>query len=179
MRTPVVCTVLAFGLAACHGTTSYVSGGGLANVRQGLPDAAPCNDIEQLGTEVNLMASRTAPPRATGGAIEDGTYVLTKSTLHTRDTPPGTKLVAFGKITMAVKSGAAQLVKTDAEGHMRRTSVKRTTSGTITLSTTTCASPVANDGPESSSVEYTATSNTVQFITPGPAGTVVATYTRL
>ena len=163
MRTPVVCTVLAFGLAACHGTTSYVSGGGLANVRQGLPDAAPCNDIEQLGTEVNLMASSTAPPRATGGAIEDGTYVLTKSTLHTRDTPPGTKLVAFGKITMTVKSGAAQLVKT----------------GTITLSTTTCASPVANDGPESSSVEYTATSNTVQFITPGPAGTVVATYTRL
>jgi hypothetical protein len=179
MRIPVVCTVLAFGLAACHGSTAYVSGGGLASVRQGLPDAAPCNDLEQQGTEVELTASPALAPRATGGTIEDGTYVLTKSTLHTRDTPAGTKLVAFGRITMVVKSGVAQLVKTDAEGHMRRTSVKRTIAGTVTVATTTCASPVANPSPESSSVEFAATSNSVQFITPGPAGTVVATYTRL
>jgi hypothetical protein len=177
MRIPVVCTVIAFGLVACHGTTSYVSGGGLSSMR-GLPDNAPCNDIEQRGTEVELLASRIGAPKATGGAIEDGTYVLTRSTLHTKDTPAGTKLVNFGMITMVVNGGTAQLVKTTADGKVSRTTVKRTTASTVTISHTTCSSPSASDS-ESASTEYTATPDSLQFITQGPAGTVVATYTKL
>lgn len=179
MRIPVVCTVVAFGLVACRGTTSYVSGGGLANVRSGLPDSAPCNDVEQLGEEIALVATSVAPPKAAGGAIEDGTYVLTRSNLHTRDTAPGTKLVAFGKITMVVKGATSQLVKTAPDGRVSRTTVKRETSGTITIARTTCASPSSSDGSETVSTEYSATSTSFQFIAPGPAGAVVATYTKL
>ena len=177
MRIPVVFTVLAFGLVACRGTISYVSGGGLSSVRGGLPDEAPCNDIEQVGVPVDLIASPAAPPKASGGPIEDGTYILTRSTLHTRDTSPGAKLVAFGRITMVVKGTAAQLVKTGDDGKVRRTTVRRVSASTVTMSQTTCASPSASDS-ESSSTEYTATSTTLQFISPGPAGTVVATYTK-
>jgi len=177
MRIPVVHTVVAFGLVACHGTTSYVSGGGLASVR-GLPDAAPCNDLEQRGDEVALVASRVPPPRPVGGTIEDGTYVLIRSTLHTRDTSPGTKLVTFGKITMVVDGPISQLVTTAADGVVRRTTVKRESSSTVTISRTTCASPKPSDS-ETASTEFTATSGSVQFITRGPAGTVVATYEKL
>ena len=35
MRIPVVCTVLALGVVGCHGTSSFVSGGGLSSVRTG------------------------------------------------------------------------------------------------------------------------------------------------
>lgn len=177
MRMPVVCTVVAFGLVACHGTTSYVSGGGLASVR-GLTDSAPCNDLDQQGAEVDLVASPVAPPRAVGGAIEDGTYVLIRSTLHTRDTSPGTRLVKFGKITMVVNGTTSQLVKTGADGLVRRTTVKRESSGTVTISRTICASPKASDS-ETASTEFTATSGAVQFIARGPAGTVVATYEKV
>jgi hypothetical protein len=177
MRIRVVCTVAAFGLVACHGTTSYVSGGGLAGVR-GLPDSAPCNDVEQQGTQVDLVASPIAAPRPVGGTIEDGTYVLTRSTLHTRDASPGTKLVTFGKITMVVNGTTSQLVKTAADGVVSRTTTKRESSSTVTISRTTCSSPKASDG-ETASTEFTAAGGTLQFIAPGPAGTVVATYVKL
>jgi hypothetical protein len=177
MRIPVVCTVIALGLLGCHGTTAYVSGGGLAGVR-GLPDSAPCNDLEQQGTEIDLIATPVAAPKPVGGAIEDGTYVLTRSALHTKDSSPGTKLVAFGKITMVVNGTTSQLVKTSADGKVRRTTVKRETTGTVTISRTTCSSPSASDS-ETASTEFTANGTMFQFITPGPAGTVVATYTKL
>jgi hypothetical protein len=177
MRIPVVCTVVAFGLVACHGTTSYVSGGGLAGVR-GLPDSAPCNDLEQRGAEVDLVASPIGAPKPVGGIIEDGTYVLTRSTLHTRDTPSGTKLVTFGKITMVVNGTTSQLVKTGADGLVRRTTIKRESSSTVTISRTTCSSPKASDS-ETASTEFTSANGSLQFITPGPAGTVVATYMKL
>ncbi len=177
MRIPVLCTVIALGLVACHGTTSYVSGGGLASVH-GLPDSAPCNDLEQQGNEVDLIASPVPSPKAVGGVLEDGTYVLTRSTLHTKDSAPGAKLVTFGRITMVVKGTTSQLVKTGADGKVRRTTVRRVSAGTVTMSQTTCASPTASDS-ESSSTEYTATGSAFQLISQGPAGTVVATYTKL
>jgi hypothetical protein len=179
MRIPVVCTVIAFGVVACHGTTSFVSGGGLSTVRGGLPDSMPCNDLEQHGTEVDLIASSVPAPKPVGGPIEDGTYVLTRSTLHTRETPTGAKLVTFGKITMVVKGATSQLIKTSADGQVRRTTVKREGTGTVSISRTTCTSPTASDGSETASTEFSATNGFLQFITPGPAGTVVATYAKI
>lgn len=179
MRIPVVCTVLALGVVGCHGTSSFVSGGGLSSVRTGVPDAPPCNDLEQQGAAIDLVASSVAAPKAVGGRIEDGIYVLSRSTLHTKDSSPGAKLLSFGRITMVVNGETSQLVKTGADGHVRRTTVKRESSGTVTISRTLCASPTATEGPDSASTEYTATSNSVQFITRGPAGTVVANYAKL
>jgi hypothetical protein len=179
MRIPVAFTVVAFGVAACHGTTSYVSGEGLATVTSAELDRGPCNSVEQRGKDVDLVGSSTAPPAPAGGTIEDGTYVLTSSVLHTKDKTSGAKLVGMGKITMLVQGPTSQLVRTGADGQVRRTTVSRVNAGDVTTSRTTCASPSSNDGKEPVSTRYTATSGMFQFITPGPAGTVVATYTKL
>lgn len=178
MRIPVVCTVLAFGLLACHTSTAYLNGDELAGAPKVSAETTPCNDVEQQGKEVDLEGSHEAAPLPTGGTIVDGTYVLTSSVLHTSDRSHGSKLVGMGRITMRVNGSTSQLVRNGADGRERRTTVNRVSSGNTTTLHTTCASPAK--GKESTSVtNYTATANTLQFITPGPAGTVVATYTRL
>jgi hypothetical protein len=178
MRIPVVCTVAAFGLFACTGTTSYVSGAGLATVTSGDPNAPPCNDVEQQGREVDLVGSPAPPPTAAGGAIADGTYVLTSSVLYTKNSSPGAKLVGMGRTTILVQGPTSQLVQTGVDGSVRRTTVSRVSSGTLSTAKTLCA-PAASDVSKSTSTSYTATPTSFAFINPGPAGTVVATYTKL
>jgi hypothetical protein len=178
MRIPVVCAVAALGLVACHGTTSYVSGVGLATVTSADPNAPVCNDLEQQGREVDLVGSPGNPPAPAGGTIADGTYVLTSSVLYTKNSSPGAKLVGMGRTTMRVEGPTSQLVQTRVDGSIRRTTVTRVSSGTVSTSKTLCA-PVTADVAKSTSSGYTATPGSFHFISPGPAGTVVATYTKL
>src|SRR5690349_8496613 len=111
MRLPVVCTVvLALGLFACHESTAYVNADDLAGPSKA-PDAESCNDLEQQGKEVDLSGSRESPPTPSGGAIQDGTYVLVRSTLHTQKKAHGAKLVGMGKLTMRVNGQTSQLVR--------------------------------------------------------------------
>src|SRR5688572_25667810 len=109
MRIPVICTVLALGLFGCHRTTSYVNADNLVRLTSGVPDSAPCNDLEQHGGDVELAGSREAAPAPAGGTIQDGMYVLTSSTLHTHARSHGAKLVGMGKITMLVNGSTSQL----------------------------------------------------------------------
>lgn len=178
MRIPVVLTVLALGLCSCTKVTAYLNADDLTTAASKSPNAAPCNDLEQHGDEVELAGSREAAPTPQGGTIEDGTYVLTSSTLHTKDKPHGSKIVELGKITVVVSGSTSQMVRNGTDGRERRTTVNRASSGTTATLHTTCASPTFN-GSESTTTKYTATSSSFQFITPGPAGTVVATYTKL
>jgi hypothetical protein len=181
MRIRVVVTVFAFGLFGCHKTTAYLNGDELISVSSTVPKIAPCNDIEQKGNDVDLSGSRDTAPTPAGGTIEDGTYVLTSSTLHTKEKPHGAKLVAMGKITMVVKGATTQMVRSTPNGRERRTTVSRESSGSEATLHTTCASPSSTSSEPESKVTtgYTATSKSFQFITPGPAGTVVSTYTKL
>ena len=179
MRIPVVCTVLALGLLSCHRTTAYVNADDFARVPTGSPAAGPCNDLEQQGQDVDLTGSQAPAPRPAGGTILDGTYVLTSSTLHTTDKPHGTKLVRMGKITMLVNGTTSQLVRHSADGRERRTTVNRVSSGTTTTTQTTCAYPSSSESGSTATAAFTATGKALQFITPGPAGTVVATYMKL
>jgi hypothetical protein len=179
MRIRVVVTVFAFGLFSCHKTTAYLNGDELISVSSTVPKIAPCNDIEQKGTEVDLSGSRDPAPTPTGGTIEDGTYVLTSSTLHTKDKPHGAKLVDMGRITMVVKGATTQMVRNAPNGRERRTTVDRESAGTEATLHTTCASPSSSEPESKVTTGYTATSKSFQFITPGPAGTVVSTYTKL
>lgn len=163
-------------MVGCHGTVQFVDGTGLAPAPG--PETAACNDLTQEGEIVGLVASPDEPPVASGGVIADGTYILTSSRLHTRATQPGSTLVVFGRITMAVTGGTAQLVVTKVNGQVKRSTISRANTGTSTSSSTTCASP----GPvkrEATTVSYSANASGFQFISGGPAGTVVATYTKL
>jgi hypothetical protein len=179
MRIAVIGGVVALALVSCRGTTSYVSGVGLATVTSADPNSAPCNDVEQQGREIDLVGSRAAPPAPAGGVIQDGTYVLTSSVLHTKDSPPGAKLVGMGRTTIRVQGATSYLVQTGVDGTERRTTVTRTSSGTVSTAQTMCPSASSSGSVKSTSTGYTATPTSFAFINPGPAGTVVATYTKL
>lgn len=178
MRIELLCMLLGFALASCREAPRYLNADELVRAPSDITRSAPCNDVPQQGDDVGLKGSRAPAPAAAGGEIADGTYVLTSTTLHTKDQPNGATLVGMGKVTMRVTGSTSQIVRNTVNGRERRTTVARVSSGTVTTLKTTCTFPEP-DASESSTVTYTATSNTVQFITPGPAGTVVATYTRL
>lgn len=172
--------LIAIGLlvSSCHGTMQYVSGEGLAEPL-GQEAVSPCNKLEQLGAEIWLTTNSGNPPTATGGTIVDGTYVLTASTLYTKDSPSGNRIFDFGRSTILIKGGTDQVIITSPSGKERRATVRRVQTGHSSTSTSLCTSPTRNKTTGSGRTDYTATKDTVMFINPGPAGTIVATYTRL
>lgn len=177
MRIAVV-MALAVGPLSCHRTTAYLNADDLVSPSRRTNDAAPCNDIEQRGADVDLEGSRGTPPTPRGGKIEDGTYVLTRSILYTRDRPDGARLVHLGKVTLSVQGSTVQMVRSAGDGRERRTTVSRESSGTVAMLRTICSSPTSTN-PEHTTTPYTASSDSFSFITPSPAGTVVSTYTKL
>jgi hypothetical protein len=178
MRGAVV-SLLLMGLLSCRQTTAFISADDVTGLPKGAAAAPPCNEVAQHGQPIFLTGSRDVAPSPTGGTIEDGTYVLTSSILYTKARPHGARLVEMGRMTMMVKGGTSQLVRTDADEHERRTTVNRASAGTVATLETVCASPNPNKAEATVSTSYTATPTSVQFITPSPAGTMVATYTRL
>jgi hypothetical protein len=180
MRSPFlfVSTLLVFApalLLGCRQQTTFINGNDFTVVRR---DAAACNDVEQHGQPIALTGSRLSAPPASGGTIEDGTYVLTSSILYTRERPHGARLLDMGKTTMVITGPTAQLIRTDPDEHERRTTVKRTTEGTTTKLETVCTSGNQKNN-EATSTSYSASPGQFQFITPSPAGIVVATYTKI
>jgi hypothetical protein len=160
----------------CKQQTTFINGNDVA-VRKD-PNGPTCNAVEQHGHSVVLTGSRLSAPPAVGGRIENGTYVLTSSILYTRARPHGALLLNIGRTTMVIIGEIAQLIRTDAEDRERRTTVKRITNGNTTTLETVCSSGTQKQ-TESTSTSYTATATGFQFITPSPAGTVVATYTKV
>jgi hypothetical protein len=180
MRISAVVGLVGLGLLSCHRTTTaFVNADDLTGASLKAPDSAPCNDLVQQGGDVDLAGSWDAAPSPRGGAIADGTYVLTSSTLHTKERPHNSKIVSLGKITVRVSGSTSQLVRSASDGRVHRTTVTRESDGTVAKLRTTCVSPRSGDTEPSSSTGYTATDKSFQFISPGPAGTVVATYTKL
>jgi hypothetical protein len=179
MRIIVLSTLIGFGLLACHPPIAFLNADELANGPVEPAKSAPCNDVEQQGDEIVLRGSHAPAPTPEGGIIEDGTYVLTSSTLHTKDKSHGATLVGMGKITMRVNGSSSEVVRNTVNGRERRTTVNRSSSGTVTTLQTTCAFPSANDSDPMATASYTATGSSLQFIMKGPAGTVVATYKKL
>jgi hypothetical protein len=139
----------------------------------------PCNAVVQQGEPVDLVGSAGAPPKATGGAIEDGTYVLTAITLYSPNSKEdGAKLAALGKTTMEIKGTSSQLVRTSADGVEQRSTVARVNDGANTTATTTCVSPPKRaDAP--TTAQYSASGMSLLLISAGPAGTSVAAYRKV
>jgi hypothetical protein len=141
--------------------------------------AAPCNSVVQEGALVDLVASSAAPPKATGGTIEDGTYVLAALTLHTPNSKDdGAKIATLGKTTMEMKGSTSQLVRTSSDGLETRTTVTRVNEGLNTTATTTCVSPPAR-ADAATTAQYSASPTSLILINTGPAGTSVATYRKV
>ena len=178
MRVWFVWLSLAPALFACHESTAFINGDSLSSPAKAAGDTASCNQLEQHGPTVFLTGSHETAPQPAGGTIEDGTYVLTSSTLYTKARPHGTKLMEMGRTTMVIAGSTSQLVRTDADEHERHTTVARETAGTVTTLHTVCTERAPSKG-ESTATAYTATPGSFQFIQPGPAGTVVATYTKV
>lgn len=180
MRKPVVCTIVGLGLlsCSCNRPIAYLNADELVITPNKVSEVAPCNDLEQQGAEVELRGSQAPAPTPAGGSIEDGTYILSSSILHTKDQSDGALLVGMGKTTMLISGSTSQVVRNTVNGHERRTTVTRVSTGTSTTLRTTCASP-SPSGSETATATYTATGSVIQFITPGPAGTVVATYKKV
>lgn len=178
MRVAMAGWVLAGAFLGCHPSTAFVNGDAIASPPRAAADEARCNELEQHGPPVALVGSRESAPLPTGGAISDGTYVLTSSTLYTKARPHGTKIMEMGRTTMVVSGATSQLVRTDSEERERRTTVQREASGTVATLHTVCTPRRPATG-ESTATQYTATPSSLQFINPGPAGTVVATYTKM
>lgn len=179
MRIAVACSIAALSSLGCRTSTTYLNADELARSPSDAAGSAPCNDLEQHGKEVTLKGTEAPAPTPAGGTIEDGVYVLTSSTLHTKDKLMHPSLVKMGKTTMRVSGTTSQLVRNTVNGHERRTTMNRVSSGTVASLQMTCAFPSPSGSDATSTAAYTATSSTLQFITPGPAGTVVATYTKL
>jgi hypothetical protein len=140
---------------------------------------APCNAVAQEAEVVDLVGSAAPAPTATGGTIEDGTYVLVGLTLHTPGgKEDGAKLATLGKTTMEIKGGTTQLVRTSRDGVEVRTTVTRANAGTNTTATTTCVTPPAKPDA-TTTAQYTASPTSLLLINPGPAGTSVATYRKV
>jgi len=180
MRLTVVWMSVSLGLVACHTSIAYLNADELAKVPATQPpESAPCNELQQLGEEIDLRGSNAPAPTPTGGNIGDGIYVLTSSTLHGKEQADGAKLVGMGRITMLVNGPLSQVVRTTVKGSERRATVRRLSAGTMATLDTICTSPSAGDSEPTAQATYTTTVGSFQLMTQGAAGTVVSTYTKL
>jgi hypothetical protein len=127
-----------------------------------------CNQLALPSTTVTVQPGRGLPPAATGGAIADGTYVLTSVT----DFEADDGLVGQPTSGVLVLSGGAlQSVSSSPKGGgLDRSSATFVVSDTTMTETGTCglSAPLTQG--------YTATATTLSLIQASPA--IVSTFTR-
>lgn len=129
---------------------------------------APCNQLAFPSADVTIEAGTGSPPTAGGGAIADGTYVLTTST----DYESGDALVGqMTGTTMVIASGTIETALLDAKGGADRFNVSYSLSGTTMSQTGSCGFT------DTLSLGYTATPSTITLIQVRPP--LVSTYSRM
>lgn len=133
-------------------------------------DAGPtgCNAIASAGEPVPETAGAGAMPTPAGGAIADGTYVLTAWEIY----PPGS-VDAFQRRETFVFAGntVESLSQKDAEPEQRR-------AGTYSTSGTTWSISLSCPVTQTVDLPYTATPTTLQIFEIGPDVAEVHTYTK-
>jgi hypothetical protein len=72
-----------FALLAFTTTTLACGGSADGEATPSLTPAGECNALVNVASEVPIVREATLPPPPAGGAITDGTYVVTRATLHT------------------------------------------------------------------------------------------------
>jgi hypothetical protein len=136
------------GSAACGQTTGGV-----------------CNDLQNLGTVVTAACSTAATPTMTGGAIADGTYVLTSATLYLSSCSD-VILPTGGPTTIAIAGDCEQSI--DASGGAQTYTIS--TTGNVETQTRVCV------GPLTVMQQYTATATSIAELQPFGSGSIVSTF---
>jgi hypothetical protein len=131
-------------------------------------DGGACNAIAQLADPVTTSCDPGAPPAAAGGAITDGTYVLTESHFF------GACESNVLSETLVIAQGTVQSITTDAATGQatRRSFTYKTTSGSATLTETeTCP------GAFIANVAFTATPTRLTIFMRNALGSRMSAFT--
>ncbi|MDB4998000.1 MAG: hypothetical protein JWM74_5432 [Myxococcaceae bacterium] len=143
------------------GTTDAATSDAATQSDAGGGDAKPtdvCAEVANVGGQVMKDHDPGPPPAMTGGAIVDGTYVLTKMVQYN-----GENGQLAHQETMVFANGNGQIVGTES-GSTKRLFFTYTTSGNEITMVISCG------GPAGSNVQkYTATATTFVSVNSGDA----------
>jgi len=137
------------------------------------PDAgAACNALDNVADTVTTNRLAEALPTFAGGAVSDGTYVVTAVTEYTgTGGATGPKTGTTMKQTLRLAAGKFEIVRSQNGGAEKRSSGTFSTSGSSLTLGGVCPSP--GDVP----VQYEATASTLK-ISLGTTIKEVITYTK-
>jgi len=121
-----------------------------------------CNALVNLGTDVPILTEAAVPPPAMGGAIADGTYVVTSATLYTGPNGASGPSGKSVRMTVAIAGMRGDSVLDD----MNR-SATFVIAGTKLKSTATCP------GTGTDEVDYSATPESLTLYLIDSKGTRV------
>lgn len=126
-----------------------------------------CNGLTNVGERVTITNADTTPPLATGGTITDGTYVLTKATVHTGAGGEVGATSETREMTVRVAGGKAESV---FDGVNRSATIE--TNGTTLHTSGTCPSSSEEHQP------FSATPTTFSIHSSRAKGTLVLDFVK-
>jgi hypothetical protein len=152
---------------------------GSADARADADASEECNAVVQQATAVGELSSTAPAPAAAGGLVVDGTYVLTKSTVHTGALPDGSMVSSPTLNTAVIAGGTWREISQDPGGRFVRVNIAFTTTGTAFASAYTCWYPPLDAGFAAETLQYTATTTELVLIQAMMEGwTRVTVWTR-
>jgi hypothetical protein len=172
MRLGGVGVVLVFCAACGGGSAPEVDAAVAPDTFVPPPDAAPCNTIADVATDVAEVGVAEAAPGASGGTIVDGTYVVTASVIYTG---VGGQAGTDGNVIHATSvNTAGQYQYVDTGTNAALTSGRFQTSGTSTIT-------VLQDCPTQTVINFgTYTASPTEFTLydrTNPAAVAALTFT--
>ncbi len=133
---------------------------------------ATCNAVAQIGANVDIVTSRDAKPIAVGGAISDGTYVVTSVVLY-GSSQSGSVVGSNGKATIRIVGNDMKSVNTAPDGSVTRINGAFSLTGTSLLFTKYCG---VLSGNGTIDVGYTATPTNLYYVNKTDG--IVSTLTK-
>lgn len=126
---------------------------------------------------MSVVAASGPAPVPQGGALADGTYVMTSATAYGTKNADGATLEAIGTATIAVSGSTLQVVLLDDKGKVEHQTYTITLSGSAMTTTQTCRDPGKLEAAQTG--QFTATPTTLHTIIPaGGTSTYDIVYTR-
>jgi len=163
----IVTHVALLGVLGCSSSTTTPSDPGTKPDAASGVDATPdggglsqCTTAKALGASVDSVATDGEVTPPAGGALADGTYVLTGARVYGSSLADGAKVNTIGSVTVVISAGATKYeqIKGGPEGGQGTGALQL--AGTSLTFTETCASPAAASGaPEV--YGYTASAGTL------------------
>jgi hypothetical protein len=138
-----------------------------------------CNAVPQQSATITSSCVADPLPTATGGVVEDGTYVLQSLTYYGHDCPPSPDIE---RITWVVCGTQWELVEDivapDGGIQIVRLDLTRTSQGSMLSSNITCR-PGTSQPTMADPQSYSAMPGRYSVQIKGPNGTRVDTFTKL